>query len=106
MIRRPPRSTLFPYTTLFRSSSAQILKINNDDAAPTYSLSATPNPVTEAVGAKTTVTASLSAISGRETAITLNTANGTATSTNDYTALSGSLVTIPAGSPSNTKDIN
>src|SRR5947209_13020907 len=23
MIRRPPRSTLFPYTTLFRSSSAQ-----------------------------------------------------------------------------------
>src|SRR2546430_6487997 len=25
MIRRPPRSTLFPYTTLFRSSSAEIL---------------------------------------------------------------------------------
>src|SRR5260370_20662052 len=24
MIRRPPRSTLFPYTTLFRSHSAQI----------------------------------------------------------------------------------
>src|SRR5256885_13337265 len=24
MIRRPPRSTLFPYTTLFRSESAQI----------------------------------------------------------------------------------
>src|SRR2546422_5434740 len=24
MIRRPPRSTLFPYTTLFRSSSAAI----------------------------------------------------------------------------------
>src|SRR5436853_2532871 len=24
MIRRPPRSTLFPYTTLFRSSSARI----------------------------------------------------------------------------------
>src|SRR5258708_23894544 len=24
MIRRPPRSTLFPYTTLFRSSSAQL----------------------------------------------------------------------------------
>src|SRR5258708_11643896 len=23
MIRRPPRSTLFPYTTLFRSSAAQ-----------------------------------------------------------------------------------
>src|SRR6266566_10039307 len=25
MIRRPPRSTLFPYTTLFRSSTAPIL---------------------------------------------------------------------------------
>src|SRR2546430_11947239 len=24
MIRRPPRSTLFPYTTLFRSSSARV----------------------------------------------------------------------------------
>src|SRR5436309_10458072 len=26
MIRRPPRSTLFPYTTLFRSVSAEISK--------------------------------------------------------------------------------
>src|SRR3712207_8845587 len=25
MIRRPPRSTLFPYTTLFRSGHAQVL---------------------------------------------------------------------------------
>src|SRR3712207_7486492 len=25
MIRRPPRSTLFPYTTLFRSSAASLL---------------------------------------------------------------------------------
>src|SRR3712207_7360337 len=25
MIRRPPRSTLFPYTTLFRSSTLQIM---------------------------------------------------------------------------------
>src|SRR5258708_25524585 len=28
MIRRPPRSTLFPYTTLFRSPFNQILKQN------------------------------------------------------------------------------
>src|SRR3712207_8581880 len=28
MIRRPPRSTLFPYTTLFRSSMAKILEFN------------------------------------------------------------------------------
>src|SRR5438445_3920388 len=27
MIRRPPRSTLFPYTTLFRSASAAIFRI-------------------------------------------------------------------------------
>src|SRR5256884_9854852 len=26
MIRRPPRSTLFPYTTLFRSSQTQVQK--------------------------------------------------------------------------------
>src|SRR5689334_23793577 len=25
MLRRPPRSTLFPYTTLFRSSATQVL---------------------------------------------------------------------------------
>src|SRR2546426_2911651 len=29
MIRRPPRSTLFPYTTLFRS-------LTRDDAAPSH----------------------------------------------------------------------
>src|SRR2546426_8982237 len=27
MIRRPPRSTLFPYTTLFRSSSASVIVV-------------------------------------------------------------------------------
>src|SRR3989449_9864732 len=30
MIRRPPRSTLFPYTTLFRSCSKQALRIMKD----------------------------------------------------------------------------
>src|SRR5258708_38367306 len=30
MIRRPPRSTLFPYTTLFRSASA-VLDLTEDD---------------------------------------------------------------------------
>src|SRR5260370_14136900 len=28
MIRRPPRSTLFPYTTLFRSEPGGLLEIN------------------------------------------------------------------------------
>src|SRR3712207_8699437 len=27
MIRRPPRSTLFPYTTLFRSGDAHVLRL-------------------------------------------------------------------------------
>src|SRR5260221_5341348 len=30
MIRRPPRSTLFPYTTLFRSQSASALELGDD----------------------------------------------------------------------------
>src|SRR3712207_7063463 len=29
MIRRPPRSTLFPYTTLFRSMSGSIMQVTN-----------------------------------------------------------------------------
>src|SRR5260221_7271179 len=33
MIRRPPRSTLFPYTTLFRSAIAQLLGQHGDHAA-------------------------------------------------------------------------
>src|SRR2546430_3245273 len=33
MIRRPPRSTLFPYTTLFRSAK-HILVVNTDPEAP------------------------------------------------------------------------
>src|SRR2546430_8536742 len=28
MIRRPPRSTLFPYTTLFRSGVDQLVRVN------------------------------------------------------------------------------
>src|SRR2546426_7359605 len=35
MIRRPPRSTLFPYTTLFRSSRGRSLRRRHpQDAAP------------------------------------------------------------------------
>src|SRR3712207_8540306 len=37
MIRRPPRSTLFPYTTLFRSASAAAV---SSDTGPTSSSSA------------------------------------------------------------------
>src|SRR3712207_8167600 len=40
MIRRPPRSTLFPYTTLFRSDAAllevdrAVTPVGHDDVAP------------------------------------------------------------------------
>src|SRR3712207_9144398 len=33
MIRRPPRSTLFPYTTLFRSREAALAKLHATDSA-------------------------------------------------------------------------
>src|SRR5260370_31525735 len=36
MIRRPPRSTLFPYTTLFRSRVA--LRVQGDVATPQHGL--------------------------------------------------------------------
>src|SRR6202044_4119014 len=32
MIRRPPRSTLFPYTTLFRSEAARLGAVRHHDA--------------------------------------------------------------------------
>src|SRR2546430_17706108 len=38
MIRRPPRSTLFPYTTLFRSSRARASSSHRPWAAPMRSL--------------------------------------------------------------------
>src|SRR3712207_8035464 len=34
MIRRPPRSTLFPYTTLFRSRGGSIAEVRPADPAP------------------------------------------------------------------------
>jgi len=33
MIRRPPRSTLFPYTTLFRSRPGDLIEISTSDSA-------------------------------------------------------------------------
>src|SRR3712207_8522661 len=41
MIRRPPRSTLFPYTTLFRSVS---FALSPSDCAVCLALSAAPPP--------------------------------------------------------------
>src|SRR2546430_10824783 len=38
MIRRPPRSTLFPYTTLFRSPQLYVLPAHGGEAWPVTSL--------------------------------------------------------------------
>src|SRR2546427_2371235 len=41
MIRRPPRSTLFPYTTLFRSANGFLLIYTNDHA-PNFRIARAP----------------------------------------------------------------
>src|SRR5258706_10454300 len=54
MIRRPPRSTLFPYTTLFRSTDTQATDVNGQVSetltanthAGTYTVSATTGALT------------------------------------------------------------
>src|SRR3712207_7601866 len=45
MIRRPPRSTLFPYTTLFRSTSRAVVPVAEGECYRLYSLrSCRPTP--------------------------------------------------------------
>src|SRR5260221_3938201 len=44
MIRRPPRSTLFPYTTLFRSGPDGALWFTESGANKIGRLALTPNP--------------------------------------------------------------
>src|SRR2546427_7375338 len=38
MIRRPPRSTLFPYTTLFRSLQVDALDLDGRELTPVFEL--------------------------------------------------------------------
>src|SRR5256885_10851010 len=49
MIRRPPRSTLFPYTTLFRSR--QILGFDDDARVAEFVSSGVAGPIWETAGA-------------------------------------------------------
>src|SRR3712207_8981640 len=44
MIRRPPRSTLFPYTTLFRSDPAATVRRGGGPAQPVPAGPARPDP--------------------------------------------------------------
>src|SRR2546425_2652217 len=50
MIRRPPRSTLFPYTTLFRSENAA--RVTPPSRASSGVAAASPNPAKTASAAK------------------------------------------------------
>src|SRR3989454_959462 len=59
MMRRPPRSTLFPYTTLFRSLGADSLWSFTTNVPPTVTVQA-PAPGATGVPLNTTVTASFS----------------------------------------------
>src|SRR5256885_11767034 len=49
MIRRPPRSTLFPYPTLFRSSRHWIVAAPGEGMTAADSLDAHPGPANPAV---------------------------------------------------------
>src|SRR5438552_8081841 len=51
MIRRPPRSTLFPYTTLFRSLSVVHQIASGEDETPLVTLDNAPKPVREGLSA-------------------------------------------------------
>src|SRR2546426_10335114 len=44
MIRRPPRSTLFPYTTLFRSLADRFARVIATDASAEQIAQAAPHP--------------------------------------------------------------
>src|SRR2546426_2425425 len=52
MIRRPPRSTLFPYTTLFRSSAAAARRNGRPSPAEYATSRPTPRPTFSAVDAR------------------------------------------------------
>src|SRR5256886_3874219 len=89
MIRRPPRSTLFPYTTLFRSRTAT-LTVN-----PAALLSLALNPTTVTGGGNSTGTVTLNGPAPAGGAsVTLSSNNTAAT-------VPGS-VTVPAGATSTT----
>jgi hypothetical protein len=76
--------------------------INDDDARPTISIDNAS--LTEQVG-NMPFTVSLSTVSGRDVTFDVDTANGTATAGEDYTAVSTNGVTITAGNLSTTVNV-
>ncbi len=78
--------------------------LDDDDPTPTYTLTTATNPVGEGVG-NVTVTATLSAVSGRAVTIPFHTQDNTAVAPEDYTAVPNGSITINAGQPSGTSTI-
>src|SRR2546427_6815744 len=60
MIRRPPRSTLFPYTTLFRSNALQ----NGDTPSDSFTVT-----VTDAGGLTDTRTVAINVVGANDTPV-------------------------------------
>src|SRR5438270_6018297 len=54
MIRRPPRSTLFPYTTLFRSVVIQAVQASSTSAQPSIPHGASTSPAVNTTDRKST----------------------------------------------------
>src|SRR4051794_27762277 len=109
MIRRPPRSTLFPYTTLFRSgvwtyslnnADAAVIALNSTGANTTLSDSFT---VTTVDGTQQTVTVTING--ANDAAVIAGTATGTVTEAGSsavYSSAGVATVTPAAGTPTAT----
>ena len=88
------------------STATAVGTINDNDTAPTYTLSAAPSPVTEATGAKATITAKLDAPSGLDTTVSISSVDDTAIAGNDYTAIPAmTTIVIPKGDTSKSADV-
>src|SRR3989449_10440574 len=111
MIRRPPRSTLFPYTTLFRSEGAAASSLYGSDAAngvvqiftkrderiPDGKLSVTVrNEYGQSFRPKSIPTA-MANPSLTDTLGTYSDANGKTVTNGDYIDASGNLISLTAG---------
>src|SRR2546429_8654663 len=77
MIRRPPRSTLFPYTTLFRSAGSNGYGSFTLDAAGNWTYTAADGQTAiQQLGAGQSITDSFTAVSSDGTASQLVTVTG------------------------------
>src|SRR5258708_39164233 len=113
MIRRPPRSTLFPYTTLFRSDADATTN------AVSYSLTSNPGGLfaidantgvittaaaidREALGASTTIEAPATSADGSTAAKTFSIA---ITDVNGFAVVLGAGANLGADGNNNTSDV-